>query len=631
MKARTKLPPIPEPSRPDAAPTLAGRRLRARAIRLTLQAMLVVAFSTAATGTVKADGHEPLWDTDVAVGRYWVRGDIYRGYLRHDNTLDAKVGSINSSAHFSHHGTSFQVRGLYTFSDGALRFLAQPWMGYGHRQDLFFVIGEGGNTRVFDVNSGRFSRSDSITIVYGSQGIRWRNGQSFRVRIYEKSDTPFITDQYVSSRPAAGDTYKWGETLEFTVHFSENVDVTGTPRLGIRPVNNGNAVWRDASYARGSGTNKLVFAYPVHLLEYANEGVGIFDSSIRLQGGTIRKAGSATNAILSYDTPAPGAGHNIDGGVRPIATAITSDAGPDRTYHLDEVIEATVTFNHPVDVTGRPRLGLRFATGTEGVWKDVLYDRGSGTDKLVFRYTVAAGDTAPDGVGVFYNALKHNGGTIKVGGTQADAELTNQFVASSADHRVYATARVTGVEITSDAGDDRTYHLDDVIRATVSFSHRLDVTGNPRLGLRFVSGDRSVWKEAAYVSGDGSNELVFEYTVSSGDAAGDGVGVYYDGLLKDGVTLHVAGTQVDAHTTVPFLAESADHLVDGFVRITKTAIISDAGPDSTYHLGDTVAVALTLSHNVDVTGTPRLGLRFVSGDRSVWGMPPMPADTARKR
>ena len=248
-------------------------------------------------------------------------------------------------------------------------------------------------------------------------------GQSVRVRIYEKSDTPFIIDQYVSSRPAAGDTYKLGETLEFTVHFSQNVAVTGTPRLGIRPVHNGNAAWRDASYARGSGTDKLVFSYPVHVLEYANEGVGIFDNSIRLQGGTIRKAGSATNAILSYDTPGPGNGHNIDGGVRPIATAITSDAGPDGTYHLDEVIEATVTFNHPVDVTGRPRLGLRFATGTEGVWKDVLYDRGSGTDKLVFRYTVAAGDTAPDGVGVFYDALKHNGGTVKVSGTQVDASV----------------------------------------------------------------------------------------------------------------------------------------------------------------------------------------------------------------
>ena len=613
--------PMPKRSRPNTART-PSRRLRSLALRLTLLALLLAvgfaAFSVAAPNDIKADGHAPLWDTDVAVGTYWVQGSAYRGYLRHKKTLDANVGSINSSAHFSHHGTSFQVRTLFTESDGALRFLAQPWMGYGHRQDLFFVIGEGGNTRVFDVNSGRFSRTDSITLVYGSQGIRWRSGQSFRVRIYEKSDAPFIIDQYVSSRPAAGNTYKLGETLEFTVHFSENVEVTGTPRLGIRPVHNGNAAWRDASYARGSGTNKLVFAYPVNVLEYANEGTGIFDSAIRLQGGTIRKAGNNTNAVLSYDTPAPGNGHNIDGGVRPIATAITSDAGPDGTYHLDEIIEATVTFNHPVDVTGRPRLGLRFATGTEGVWKDVLYDRGSGTDRLVFRYTVAAGDTALDGVGVFYNALKHNGGTVKVSGAQVDASLTNQFVASSADHRVYATARVAGVEITSDAGDDRTYHLDEVVQATVTFSHRLDVTGSPRLGLRFVSGDRSVWKEAAYDSGDGSNELVFEYRVSPGDAAGDGVGVYYDGLLKNGVTLRVAGTQVDAETTVPFLAESADHLVDGFVRITGTAITSDPGPDLTYHLGDTVAVALTFSHNVDVTGTPRLGLRFVSGDRSVW-------------
>ena len=77
VKARTKPPPIPEPSpRPAAAPTL-GRRLRARSHRLTLQAMLVVALSTAAIGTAKADGHEPLWDTDVAVGRHRDSGDVF--------------------------------------------------------------------------------------------------------------------------------------------------------------------------------------------------------------------------------------------------------------------------------------------------------------------------------------------------------------------------------------------------------------------------------------------------------------------------------------------------------------------------------------------------------------------------
>ena len=404
--------PMPKRPRPNAART-PSRRLRSLALRLTLLALLlavgVAALSVTAPNDVKADGHEPLWDTDVAVGRHRDSGDVFKGYLRRTRIF-SNFGSINSSAHFTASGTSFQVRGLYTKNDNNFRFLPDPWMGHSYRSKLFFVFGEAGNTRIIDVNSGCYCQgAGTILVYYGERLVNWSVGQSVRVRIYEKSDTPFIIDQYVSSRPAAGDTYKLGETLEFTVHFSENVEVTGTPRLGIRPVHNGNAAWRDASYARGSGTNKLVFAYPVNVLEYANEGTGIFDSAIRLQGGTIGKA-AATPTPFYPTTP------------RPRVTATTSTAAcgpsqrpspptpdPDGAYHLDEIIEATVTFNHPVDVTGRPRLGLRFATGTEGVWKDVLYDRGSGTDRLVFRYTVAAGDTAPDGVGVFYNALKHNG------------------------------------------------------------------------------------------------------------------------------------------------------------------------------------------------------------------------------
>ena len=83
--------PMPKRSRPNAART-PSRRLRSFALRLTLLALLlavgIAAFSvTAPTGTVKADGHEPLWDADVAVGRHRDSGDVYKGYLRWDENL----------------------------------------------------------------------------------------------------------------------------------------------------------------------------------------------------------------------------------------------------------------------------------------------------------------------------------------------------------------------------------------------------------------------------------------------------------------------------------------------------------------------------------------------------------------
>ena len=44
---------------------------------------------------------------------------------------------------------------------------------------------------------------------------------------------PTVTGVRVSSSPASGDTYLLGETIQVTLTFSENVTVTGSPRLKI--------------------------------------------------------------------------------------------------------------------------------------------------------------------------------------------------------------------------------------------------------------------------------------------------------------------------------------------------------------------------------------------------------------
>ena len=54
------------------------------------------------------------------------------------------------------------------------------------------------------------------------------------------------------------------------------------------------------------------------------------------------------------------------------------------------------------------------------------------------------------------------------------------------------TPTVSGVAITSDAGEDKTYLLGDVIRITLTFSETVNVTGTPRLKIDM---DPAEWGE----------------------------------------------------------------------------------------------------------------------------------------
>src|SRR5260221_679294 len=68
-------------------------------------------------------------------------------------------------------------------------------------------------------------------------------------------DTVAPTVSNVTSTTANG-AYNAGSTVQITLTFSENVTVTGTPQLAL---NSGGT----ASYASGSGTSTLTFAYTV--------------------------------------------------------------------------------------------------------------------------------------------------------------------------------------------------------------------------------------------------------------------------------------------------------------------------------------------------------------------------------
>ena len=133
------------------------------------------------------------------------------------------------------------------------------------------------------------------------------------------------------------------------------------------------------------------------------------------------------------------------------------------------------------------------------------------------------------------------------------------------------TPSVLVIAFTSDPGDDDTYAIGDVLKATVTFGAAVTVTGVPQLALQVGAETRT----ADYESGTGSTDLVFSYTVAVGDEDTDGVAVEAGTIALNGGTIQV-GTTAAALTHEAEAANPA-HTVDGIRPTFESAETNEAG------------------------------------------------------
>jgi methionine-rich copper-binding protein CopC len=141
--------------------------------------------------------------------------------------------------------------------------------------------------------------------------------------------------------PANG-TYRIGQTLSFTVNFSEAATVTGTPQLALTI----GSTTRQANYASGSGSTALVFSYTIVSGDLDTDGVALNSTNaLALNGGTIRDA-VGNNATLTLNGVPSTAGILVDAVVPTVA--ITSSAGANNSTTTTTPIPFTVTFSESV-------------------------------------------------------------------------------------------------------------------------------------------------------------------------------------------------------------------------------------------------------------------------------------------
>ena len=259
------------------------------------------------------------------------------------------------------------------------------------------------------------------------------------------------------------------------------------------------------------------------------------------------------------------------GGPTVSGVAVTSDAGDDDTYILGDVISVTLTFSETVAVDttgGTPTLSIDMDPAEWGT-KHAAYASGSGTTGLVFTHTVVEPNYSTQGIAVLEDTLELNGGAIQSASSQTDADLAHVGLAHDANHKVDwhlspPSPTVSGVAVTSDAGDDDTYILGDVISVTLTFSETVAVDttgGTPTLSIDM---DPAEWgtKHAAYASGSGTTGLVFTHTVVEPNYSTQGIAVLEDTLELNGGAIQSASSQTDADLAHVGLAHDANHKVD---------------------------------------------------------------------
>ena len=286
------------------------------------------------------------------------------------------------------------------------------------------------------------------------------------------------------------------------------------------------------------------------------------DGGICTAGETLLSEVPASHVIRADTTPP--AVSNIE---------ITSDPGTDRTYAVDDEIQVTVTFSETVEVTGTPELRLELGGGQ----RTATYEGGSGTAALVFGYTVAAGESDMDGVGVEADSL--SGGTIRDGAGH-NAVLDHQAVAANASHKVDGVK--PALAATGGAVVDGT-------TLTLTYDESLDGSSTPVPGDFTVSGGDRV----RAVTGVRVNGSAVELTLDVGTEHGEaGIQVSYTpgtNPIRD-----VPGNEAEGLSREPVTNDTPDTTSP---EVSSLAITSNPGSDQTYVAGDEIEVTVTIQRN----------------------------------
>jgi len=422
------------------------------------------------------------------------------------------------------------------------------------------------------------------------------------------------TVQSVTTATTSGRYMVGSAPMLFTVVFDEPVTINGSlPRLALNTAAN-----RFATYESGNGTSSLTFKYVVQ----PGDSVAALDyASAAALVGDLRNA-SDTAAVTTL--PVPGDLGSISqqvtiavDTVAPLVAAIRPRNTPNAAYAAGTKVRLQVEFSEPVVVTsGIPTLKLNASGSSVAVWNGV----GSGTNRLVFVYTVQRGDNVgrldAAGAGSLVGAIRDLTGNLA--DLTAPAGSQSGALASTGSISIDTLGPAVAAVFTPDPAG--AYRAGTGIWIQVRFTENVVVTGSPQLLLNTAAN-----RVATFHSGSGTDTLLFLYIVQSGDSAAALDYASQSALVTNGGTIRdLAGNAATLLLAQPggpgSIAAGKAVWVD--TSAPQVATVQAISSNGSYGLDQTVRVVVTMSEPVRVSGAgPALLLNTRPGRQAVFEGP----------
>eukprot|EP01029_Cantina_marsupialis_P015875 TRINITY_DN3502_c0_g1_i1.p1 TRINITY_DN3502_c0_g1~~TRINITY_DN3502_c0_g1_i1.p1 ORF type:complete len:7696 (+),score=2092.46 TRINITY_DN3502_c0_g1_i1:80-23167(+) len=411
-----------------------------------------------------------------------------------------------------------------------------------------------------------------------------------------------ITATVVSVKAEEDGLYKADSVINLNVEFSEPVSILGLPSLSLQT----GVAFAAAMYKSGSGTSTLVFEYIVKSGDLSSD-LDVLGTSA-LSGDIFDLAGNPVNLALASGDLASNSDVSVDGSA-PYCVEIFSSDAINTVYAVGDIVQLIVRFNKIIRVTpsssGNPYLMLE--TGSDDAKAE--YVNGSGSDSIVFAFTVAEGMESSLLDSHSNKALVSNGSLFQdEHGNEASlvmptgvetGSLTAQII--TIDGLVPYPSRVyTGTP-------SKVMKYGSTLFIFVQFSEAVSKSGAgvPVLNTEFGS-------QALFIGMDTVDTAKFEYTAQATDKSLDLSLASSSALDMMGSSFtdnagNIASTILPSPGSHGSLSSSASVVVDGVEPIVEQVRCNPLISENM--IGSEVTIEVVFSENVIVSGgQPKLAL-----------------------
>ena len=270
--------------------------------------------------------------------------------------------------------------------------------------------------------------------------------------------------------------------------------------------------------------------------------------------------------------------------------------GGNGVYDAGETVEATLVWSEPVTISTPsggllPKVWVVYGSGASGHTDIAEYANGSGTDRTVFRHTLQSGSYSL--VGVAYNSLGVRDGSIVSVESGLDAELGHSSYYSAQSENQAEAVTIIGVPTFNDPGPDNAWRAGEAVEVTFTFSRpvQVDTTGGaPSLPV-LLSGAAS--RQALYLRGSGTRQLVFGYTLADADGTHSSLLVAPNSLALNGGSIQDVDNMLDA---------AIEHQGAGAFYVQQ--VVDETAPELQSAAVGAATLTLTYNEDLDTGVTP---------------------------